>query len=263
MRYLRRLAAAAPDRQFAESAAPRQPRVWQLTSESPAGYRAARMLAARLGLSTAPILVAAFSVALASITVSGERAAFHLVVNNRFRPGFAGSVSPVMGSCPCVIEVTGAPFEDVARRSWQAALGAYKHAYYDWAGKCEAFEAIAAERGSAPDWDVVFNDRRIGSRELADSISGDMAASDAGGSLAELPPLRDEIPRTTLTWGEPDDMPEQKVFLSICDVPGTLCCELRADTRFVSPADMAVLLKRIESVLVDEAEAVVLTGTRP
>jgi hypothetical protein len=90
-----------------------------------------------------------------------------------------------------------------------------------------------------------------------------MISGDPGGSSAELPPLRDEVSRTTLTWGERNDMPEQKVFLSICDVPGTLCCELWADTRFVSPADMAGLMKRIESVLVDEAEAVALTGTRP
>jgi hypothetical protein len=33
----------------------------------------------------------------------------------------------------------------------------------------------------------------------------------------------------------------------------TLCCELRADTHFVSPADMVRLLRRIESVLVNAA----------
>ena len=71
------------------------------------------------------------------------------------------------------------------------------------------------------------------------------------------PPLRDELSRTTLTWGDRDDAPAQKVFLSICDTPGTLCCELWADTRFVSPADMAALLRRLESVLVDA----VLGGT--
>ena len=62
-------------------------------------------------------------------------------------------------------------------------------------------------------------------------------------------------------------MPAQKVFLYIIDTPGTLCFELWADTHFVSPADMAGLLRRIESVLVDgagtedETEAVATTGT--
>jgi hypothetical protein len=244
MRYFERLAASVPDRQFSASADPREPRFWQVTFESPAGYRAVRMVAARLGLSTSTVLLAAFAVALTPL-VSSERVALHLVVSNRFRPGFAGSVSPVMQSCLCVLEVAGVPFEEVVRRAWQSALGAYKHAYFDPAGKREACERLAAERGAELDWNVIFNDRRVGSRELADAAAG--AGDDS------LPPLRDELTRSTLTWGERNDIPQQKVFLNICDVPGTLCCELWADTWFVSPADMAGLLRRIESVLADAA----------
>jgi hypothetical protein len=201
------------------------------------------MLADRLGVSTSPVLLAAFAVALTRLT-SGPRAALHLVVSNRFRPGFAGSVSPVMQSCLAVIEVAGAPFGEVVRRAFQSSLGAYKHAYFDPAGKLELCERLAAQRQAEPDWDVIFNDRRVGSRELPG------AGSDAPGRLA---PLRDELARTTLTWGEPADTVASKVFLSIVDMPGTLRLELRADTHFVSPADMAGLLRRIESVLVDEA----------
>ena len=65
---------------------------------------------------------------------------------------------------------------------------------------------------------MFFNDRRVLSRELADAVSGD--GDDAPGGP---PPLRDELTRTTLTWGERNDMPAQKVFLSIVDMPGTLC----------------------------------------
>ena len=123
-------------------------------------------------------------------------------------------------------------------------------------------ERLAAERGAEPDWSVVFNDRRVLSRELPDAVSDD--GDDAPGGP---PPLRDELTRTTLTWGERNDMPAQKVFLSIVDMPGTLCCELWADTHFVTPADMAGLLRRIESVLIDgvgtedETEAVATMGT--
>jgi Condensation domain len=248
MRHFERLVAQAPDRLFRESADPRKPRFWQVTCESPAGYRAARMLANRLGLSTSPVLLAAFAVALTPLTslASGQPVVVQLVVSNRFRPGFAGSVSPVAQSMPCMIEMPGAPFEGVALRTWQSALLAYKHAYFDPAGKQEVSKRIAAERGSEPDLGVFFNDRRVGSRELADSITGDDAV---GG----LPPIGDELTRTTLTWGEPFDIPEQKVFLSVVDMAGTLCCELRADTHFVSPVDMVGLLRRIESVLVNAA----------
>lgn len=247
LRYFERLAASVPDRQFSPTADPRHPRFWQLTLESPAGDRAAAMLAARFGVSTSPVLLAAFAVALSHLT-GNERVALHLVVSNRFRPRFAGSVSPVMQSCLCVLEVAGAPFEEVVRRAWQSSLGAYKNAYFDPAAKSEACERLAAERGAMPDWGVIFNDRRVRNRAPADSHSGD--GEDGLGGAATL---RDELTRTTLTWGERTDRPGQKVFLHIADAPGALCADLLADTHFVSPADMAALLRRLERVLVDAA----------
>jgi hypothetical protein len=195
------------------------------------------------------VLLAAFAVALTDLTAS-PMAALHLVVSNRFRPGFAGSVSPVAQSCLAVIDVAGAPFGEVIRRARQSSLGAYKHAYYDAASHHEAYERVAAERGTEPEWNVVFNDRRVRSRELA----GDEA-------VGELPALRDELSRTTLTWGERRDMPMDKVLLSLVDVPDTLSAELWADSHYVSPADMVRLLQRIENALVDAALAPVLIGS--
>jgi hypothetical protein len=241
MRYLERLTPSIPDLQLKESGDPRQPRFWQVTLDSPAGYRAAGTLSARLGLGTSPVLLAAFAVALASVSVS-PRVVAHLVVSNRFRRGFAGSVSPVMQTTIGVIETDG-PFEEVVRRAWQSGLGAYKHAYYDPAAANEVWKRLVAERGAEPDWSVVFNDRRVLSREAADAVS----AADGA------PSLRDELTRSTLTWGERNDVSQQKVFLSICEVPDTLCVELWADTHFVTPADMEKLLRRMEAVIVNAA----------
>jgi hypothetical protein len=243
MRYFERLAASAPDLQLKESGDPRQPRFWRATLDSPAGYRAAGILAARLGLSTSPVLLAAFAVALAPVSVS-RRVAVHIVCSNRFRPGFANSVSPVMQSCLGVIDTDG-PFEEVARRSWESGLRAYKYAYHDPAAADEVWKRLVAERGLEPDWSVVFNDRRVLSRESADTMS----AADG------TPSLRDELTQSTLTWNDRHDMSQPKVFLSICDVPGTLSCELCADTHFMHPADIEGLLWRIETVLVDAALA--------
>jgi hypothetical protein len=105
---------------------------------------------------------------------------------------------------------------------------------------------MVAERGGAePDWSLVFNDRRVLSRESADTMS----AAD------ETSSLRDELTRSTLTWGNRHNMPQPKVALSICDVPGTLCCEVVADTQFMNPAGIEGLLRRMEAVLVDAALA--------
>jgi hypothetical protein len=246
MRYFERLAASVPDHQFSELADKQQPRFWQVIYESPAGYRSSRTLAARLGVSTSPVLLAAYAVALSPLT-SSQSVAVQLVVNNRFRPGFGGSVSTLAQSCPCLIEVGDARFEEVGVRAWHSALVAYKHAYYDPVGKDEVSRRIAAERGAELALGVFFNDRRVRSRELADSVSGDVATP------GEPPSLRAELTRSTLTWGERNDLPADKVFLYINDTPDTLCYELWADSHFVSPADMAALMRRIEAVLVDAA----------
>jgi hypothetical protein len=241
MRYFERQAGFAPDRQFKASADPRRPRFWQVTLDSRAGYRAAGMLAARLGLGTSPVLLAAFAVALTSVSVS-PRVAVYVVVSNRFRRGFADSVSPAMQACLSVIDTDG-PFEEVVRRAWKSGLGAYKHAYYDPAAANEVWKRLVAERGVEPDWNVVFNDRRVLDRELADTVP----AADGA------PSLRDELTRSTLTWGDRNDVPQQKVFLYITDAPDTLCCELWADTHFVTPADMEKLLGRMETLIVNAA----------
>jgi condensation domain-containing protein len=244
MRYFERLTASIPDLQLRESGDPRQPRFWQVTLDSPAAHRAVALLAARLGLGTSAVLLAAYAIALASVSVS-RRVVVDIVVSNRFRRGFADSVSPVMQTCLGVIERDGS-FEEVVRRAWRSGLGAYKHAYYDPAGKSELFQRLAAERGAKPDyWSVVFNDRRVLSRDLADTI----CAADGEQSL------RDELTRSTLTWGDRNDIPQQKVSLNICDVPGTLCYEVWADTHFMSPPDMEGLLRHIETVVVNAALA--------
>ena len=147
MRYFERLAASAPDHQFSELADTQHPRFWQVIYESLAGYRPSRTLAARLGVSNSPVLLAAHAVALSPLT-SSQSVAMQLVVNNRFRPGFGGSVSTLAQSCPCLIEVGDARFEEVCVRAWHSALMAYKHAYYDPVGKDEVSRRIAAEGGT-------------------------------------------------------------------------------------------------------------------
>jgi hypothetical protein len=238
MRHVERLLHEAPARQFRESGDRRSPRVWQLTCTSPAGYRALRMLAAGAGVATSPILLAAFAVAVTELT--GVRpVALHMVVNNRFRPGFAGSVSPVAQSCPCVID-PAVGFREVIAQALQASMSAYKNSYYDLDGKKELFTRISSERGTELDLSCLFNDRRLGSREIADTPD---SAGQAG--------VREELSQTTLAWGERSDMPMEKLFLYVNDVPDTLCYEIWADTGYVSPADMETFMRRIESVLVD------------
>jgi hypothetical protein len=243
VRHFERLAASAPDCQLRASGDPRQPRFWQVTLDSPAGYRAAGTLGARYGLGSSSVLLAAFAIALAAVSDS-PRVTVDIVVSNRFRRGLADSVSPLMQTALSVIEIDG-PFSEVARRAWQSGISAYKHAYFD-PSRSELLDRLVAERGARPDWwSVVFNDRRVLSRQAADAMPATGAA----------PPLRDELTRSTLTWGDRNDIPQQKAFLSVCEAPDTLCLELWADTHYLAPGHMEQLLTRIETEIVDAALA--------
>lgn len=244
MSYHERLLRNAPATQFRESGDQRSPRIWVLTCTSPAAHRALQVLAARAGMTTSPVLLAAFAVTLTELT-GVDRAVLNTVVNNRFRPGFAGSVSPVQQSCPCVIDPAG-DFGEVLTRAFRAAMGAFKNAYFDPDGKSEQIARIGMERGTELDLSCLFNDLRAGSRGGADTSSG-----------ADPADLREDLSRTTLTWGERNDTPDDKLFLNIGDATGALVYELRADTRYVSPQDMETFMRRFESVLVDAA-----TGSR-
>jgi hypothetical protein len=245
MRYTERLLTARPPARFPESGDQRSPRAWLLTCTSTAGYRALRALAAREGVSTSPVLLAAFAVAVTELT-GVSPVAVQLVVNNRFRPGLGASVSTVMQSCPCVIDPADG-FREVIGRAFQAAMSAYKNSYYDLDGKNELTARIGPELSP----DCLFNDRRVDSRETADVPGGD--ASD-GASLAWL---RAQMQRTTLTWDGGHDSPIEKLSLNIDDAPaGALRFQLEADTRYASPATMEALVRRIESVLVEAAAGV-------
>jgi non-ribosomal peptide synthetase component F len=61
---------------------------------SPATHLAAHVLAARAQVEPTPILLAAFAVTLAAVT-GQHPVVVQVLVSNRFRPGFADTVSPI------------------------------------------------------------------------------------------------------------------------------------------------------------------------
>jgi hypothetical protein len=98
---------------------------------------------------------------------------------------------------------------------------------------------------------VLFTAHRVRTRAAADSVSAESEAEAGAAAAAGPPSLLAELTRSRLTWGERNDTPADKMFLYLNDTPDTLAYELWADSHFVSPADMAALLRRIEAVLVD------------
>src|SRR2546430_1911249 len=111
VRYCERLLRGLPAGGFGVPAPAGPARSLWAVYESQAAHRAVLAAAARTNVSTSSVLLAAFVVALARVT--GENPVLtQVLVSNRFRPGFAGSVSPVNQACLCVIDAGGVTFDE-------------------------------------------------------------------------------------------------------------------------------------------------------
>ncbi|MEV4135611.1 condensation domain-containing protein [Dactylosporangium sp. NPDC049742] len=105
LRHWERVLRALPPRRLGTSDDPCTPRYRELALRSPALRRALPRIAARTGIGTGYILLAAYAMALHRLTGRNPSVA-QLVVSNRFRPGCADSVSHLAQLSVCAVVVT-------------------------------------------------------------------------------------------------------------------------------------------------------------
>lgn len=245
IRHWERIMRGIPARRFTGSDDPRSPRYQDAGYRSPAALLALREVAGRevtgrRPAETSAVLLAAFAVALCRIT-GRSPAVTQLAVNNRFRRGFAHSVSPVAQTGLCVIDVADIPFRTAVDRAAQAAITAYKYAYYDPDRRLELFVDVSRDRGEEVDVSCYFNDRRQRARGLP------------GAPRPTAGQIRAALPLSLLQWSGGTDQPVQKLYFDVDESTDSLDFSLTADTHAISPADMAALLGGVEAVLVEAA----------
>ncbi|HEX4722763.1 MAG TPA: condensation domain-containing protein [Pseudonocardiaceae bacterium] len=240
LRHAEKVLRAIPGRRFGESTDRREPRWWQIGYHSPASFPAVHAIAARNNVRTTPVLLAGFAVALCRLT-STDVAATRLMVSNRFRPGFASSVSPLTQSRAAAIEVADSTFDEVVARSWRALTLAGRHSYFDPHQMSDLVARVGEDRGEDLRVDVVFNDRRRA--HLA-------ATPDHMPSRAELAAARQH---SVVRWERPLDNYDHTVFFHVNDVPDAFDYQMCADTHRVSPADMESMVRCVEDVLITAA----------
>jgi hypothetical protein len=237
LRRWERLLREIPARRFSGSE-PQEPPYWELGYSSPASHLASLLLAARTGTSTTTVMLAGFAIALSRVTGISP-AVVQVVMNNRFRRELAGTVSPLALPVPVVIDVD-ADFDEVTRRAWRRAVGAYQLSYYDPRDRDELIARVSRERGEQVDIDCYVNDRRV-------------LMGEPDGELPTAGQVREALERSKLTWGWQKDVPGNRMFLHVMGVPDTADFSLSADTRYVSPADMEAFVRELEAVLTDAA----------
>jgi hypothetical protein len=248
LRYWERVLRTIPPRRFTDLSDPREPRFWEGTYTSRAMRLAVRAICARDGVESGPVLLAAFAVALARLTGINPSAT-QVLVSNRFRPGFAGAVSPLMQHGLCAVDVADVPFREAVTRAWQASMGAYLNAYYDPIRLDELIARVGDERGLDIDISCFFNDRRRQTRRDDEAVA----------------PCPDEIraalPESRWTWLHQMDRRNRTLFLHVNDEADSIDMLVNADTHHLPPADIEGLPQHMEDVLVAAAlDAEAMTG---
>ncbi|MDG6107850.1 condensation domain-containing protein [Dactylosporangium aurantiacum] len=217
---------------------PGQPRFWEVVCGSPATALAVRRVSARTRVASGPVLLAAYAVATAHLTGS-TTAVVQVIVSNRFRPGFAEAVGSLRQFGLCVIDVTG-PFDAVVARAWSAAIGAYKHGYYDPV----AHRELTAGR----DLSCYLNDRRAEDRD------------EGAGPVPTEDDVRAARDATTVRWGVREDTYDGALYLHVEDDANY---SLWGDTHRFAPEAVERCARDVETVLVEAALDLVTVPAAP
>jgi hypothetical protein len=197
-------------------------------------------VAARQGIDTSPVLLGAYALGMARVT-GVTPVAMMLAVSNRFRPRMAGSVSPLAQVATCLVDVADTTVGGLVGRAWQAAMSAYKHAYYHPVARFELAKEVGATRGGPYDLSCYFNDRR------GQGIRLDTGAEDPGPAGGDLATAR---ARTEVVWDRQPGYPQETAYLNVDEVPGAIELALTVDTRVLTRPATERLLRGMEEVAV-------------
>jgi hypothetical protein len=189
----------------------------------------------------------------------------------RTRLGFADDGRPLQvvsksGEVP--LEIVDAGDADPAETA--AALHRrYDRHVFDYAREWPIRWAVIVSRGAATHLVSVISHLAsdgVGVVTMLNDLASRGAAAGAGSPAGEpgCPPAerrRAALPRSVLTWGRQRDVPGEKCYLHLNNVPDTVNYELLADTCYLSPADMEAILRGLEAVLVEAADDLTASGT--
>ncbi|MEU8261976.1 condensation domain-containing protein [Micromonospora sp. NPDC048999] len=208
---------------------------------SAAVHHAARLVAARHGVTSSTALLAATAAVLT--TDSGQDGCGIVVMaNNRFQPGYDRAVGTLNQIGLCRLDLADRPgFAELLARARRAALDAYRHAYYDPAALERALTDLGHDHRTALAPFCYLNDVRL--------------SPDAGSGVADPDEaaLRAMVDRDEFRW-----LPELERFpwrcrLQVFDAPGAVELVVTADIRYLSAERAERFLRGVEALLVEAA----------
>lgn len=214
------------------------PRAQRGTLVSSAVDRAVRLLATRHRISVSTVLLAA-TTALAAGRDRLTTAGVFTMSHNRFRADYANAIANIGQLGLCVVDLSDRPtFTELLPRMWQAAIGAYRHSYYDPVALRKQFEADGYDTDTAFIPHYYFNDVRI--------LTGGVDPTSAVPEKA----LRSAMAESTFQPLDGMGRVAWHRLVHVVDEPGALGLTLSVDTRYIDPATIEPFLRDLEDLLV-------------
>jgi len=207
---------------------------------SPATALAIGRIATHQGVDAASAMLAMFAVGMARYTGDNPVAAM-LMVSNRFRPGFADSVSSVVQISPYLIDVAGISLAEAVTRAGRSLLHTYKNAYFDPGEQEKLVFRLSRELGRHHDFCCFYNDR------------GQDLGPAAGATAATDEQLRHALARGSWAWEHQADMSTRKLFVSVDSMPDAVELVMSADSRYFAADDLPALAATVEAAAVQAA----------
>lgn len=246
MRYWESALRDIPAQTFAESAVLRAQageRYRQARFRSPAAHLATLVIANRTRTDASRVTLAVIAVAIGRV-IGAPTLTIKVMVNNRFRRGFADVIAPIAQNSVVTIDVADTTVDEVVARTRGGSLTAGMRAYYDPDELAEVTGHLDAERGYPASVTCRVNDQR------AMIMRADAEADVAEVTQAEL---RQKLAESSLTWlGRRDNMHEQ-VNILIEPRPGVVSLHMMWDGWCLSDEGVEALLRGVEAVAVEAA----------
>jgi hypothetical protein len=204
---------------------------------SPATALAIPRIVAEHNVNSSSVLLAMVAVGVARHTGNGTVMA---MLSNRFRPGLAESVSPLVQISPYLIDVAGVSLAEAVARAGTSLLHTYKNAYYDPYEQDALIDRVNAERGDDFDLCFFYNDRR----EQRTTDTGVLATDDQ---------IRAAVAASSWEWQQQADMSTRKLFMNVDDPAGSIDFQISVDCRYFDAEDMQSVVCGIEAAAVEAA----------
>jgi hypothetical protein len=214
-------------------------RFWHGQFGSPATHLATLAIAERTGTDSSTVLHAIITTAIARAT-GVNPLTVRVTVGNRFRPGLRNAIAPLNQDSVLTLDVGEATIDEVIARARRVLVAAAKYGYYD-PGQVEDMTArLRAERGRPPRITFKINDTRA---LAARSASAPVTAEQ----------IRSKLPETFLSWDGTLDRFHEEAWISVLDLPGTVCLQVIFDLGCVAREQAEAVLRGVEEVAVEAA----------